>query len=213
MRFNGPFFVIGCAAATSSCLLFFFQGEIANVVRSSDICDAHAYSILQWVFPKVIFRCRLLSDPTLLGHSGLNIMIILDIWIALCCILSLIFSVWKLQSITENDLFDYLVILREGERKAYAKASARFRVRSSVYFLIKMQMRLHAFVFVFTLGLVFVFSPAVGDGTRLDFASLLASYGTGVLVHGIGSVIPAVCLFYSILSYRLLRAFSLGNIK
>ena len=213
MRFNKPFYVIGCAAASSSCLLFYFQDEITKLASSSDICNADVYNIVQWIFPKVIFRCSLLNDISLQDHPGIEIMIIIDIWVAFCCILSLIFSIYKLQSVTERDLFNYLVILREGERKGLARASARFRVHSSVYFLIKMQMNTHAFICLFTLGLVFVFSPAIGDGTRLDFVSLLYSYGTGVLAHGIGSVIPASCLFYSIFSYRLLRAFSQGNIR
>ena len=213
MRFNKPFYVIGCAAAISSYLLFYFQNKIIILVRSSDICDAHAYSIVQWIFPKIIFRRSLLNEINIQNYPNIHTMIILDIWVAFCCIFSLIYSISKLQSITERGLFDYIVTLREQERKDLSRASARFRIQSSMYFPIKMAMHGHAFVFICALGLVFVYSPAISDEGRLIFMSLLASHGTGALVYGIGSTIPAFCLFYSILSYRLLRAFSQGNIR
>lgn len=204
---------MACAAAISSWLLFHFHNDIIILAKSSDLCDPDDYRIVQWVFPKIIFHCNLLRDIDIQNYPSMNIMIILDIWIAFCCIISLIFSMWKLQSITKGDIFQYLAILREKERYEFSKASARFRVHSSIKFRIRTAVYTHIIMFILFLGLVFVYSPAVSDSVRLAPVSLLASYGTGALAHGIGSVIPSYCLFYSIFSFRLLRTFVQGNIR
>ncbi len=213
MRFNTPFYVIACVAAISSWLLFHFQSDIVTLVSSSDLCDSEYYHIVQWGFPKIIFRCNLLREVGIQNYPSMGIMIILDFWIAFCCILSLIFCILKLQSIDKEDLFQHLAILREKERSGLAKASARFRVHSSIRFRIRAEVYGHITVSILFLGFVFVYSPAINDTGRVAFISLLASYGTGVLAHGIGSVIPSYCLFSSILSFRLLRAFLQGDIK
>ena len=124
MRFNTPFYVIACVAAITSWLLFHFQSDIVTLVSSSDLCDSEYYHIVQWGFPKIIFRCNLLRDVDIQNYPSMNIMIILDIWIASCCIISLIFSMWKLQSIAKGDIFQYLAHI-EGKKKDmnYSKAS------------------------------------------------------------------------------------------
>ena len=152
MRFNRPFFVIGCAAAISSCLLFFFQDEIADIVRSSDICDAHIYDVAQWVFPKVIFRCRLLNDPTFVQvlsrpeHYDY-------LWPYLdalyCCIFSLFFSVMEIAIHNfEKDLFDYLSYIdgRFGERNRFGDAKllvcfTRFRPIGYCEYILQIKMQ------------------------------------------------------------------------
>ena len=213
MRFNTPFYVIACVAAITSWLLFHFQSDIVTLVSSSDLCDSEYYHIVQWGFPKIIFRCNLLRDVDIQNYPSMNIMIILDIWIASCCIISLIFSMWKLQSITKGDIFQYLAVLREKERYELSKASVRFRVHSSIIFRIRTAVYTHIIMLILFLGLVFVYSPAINDTGRVAPVSLLANYGTGALAHGIGSVVPSYCLFYSIFSFRLLRAFLQGNVK
>ena len=213
MRFNTPFYVIACAAAISSWLLFHFQNDITVLAESSDLCDSDDYRIVQWVFPKIIFRCNLLRDIGIQNYPSMSIMIILDIWIVFCCVVSLIFSILKLQSIKKADIFQYLQILREKERYELSRASAKFRVHAPIRFRIRTTVYGHIIMFILFVGLVFVYSPAISDTGRLAPISLLASYGTGALAHGIGSVIPSYCLFYSIFSFRLLRAVSQGNIR
>lgn len=191
-RFNSTFSIILFASVLSSFSLFHLQDFITTLISSSDVCDGLAFSILRFIIPKIIFRCDLFADIHFQHLPGRDIMVVLDLWIALCCITGLACCLFRLRSITDVDILDYWHQM---------KSSKRHLKVGELYW---------KGVLVVTVGFVFIFSPAVDEGGGFDFVVLLSDYGAGTAIQSLIATIPSFCVLCLGLSYRALRKFPNG---
>ena len=192
--------IVLCATLISSCLLFYFQNIVTRYVKSSDFCDAYVYNTLKWIIPKVIIRCNLLNEVGTRDYFGTDIMIVLDVWIAICCVASLIYFARTLivnpNIITRVDMLEYYAGLRRDKS----------RVKSAIYFF--------SGIAVFFMLFVFVYSPAISDeGGFEGLISLTSSHGIGVIIHAVIATSCSYSLLIAILASRTMRALSTGNIR
>ena len=173
---------------------------MTRYVKSSDFCDAYVYDTLKWIIPKVIFRCNLLNEIGTRDYFGTDIMIVLDVWIAICCAISLIYFTRTLivspNIITTADMLEYYAGLRRDKG----------RVKLAIYFF--------SGIVVFFILFVFVYSPAISDeGGFEGLISLTSSHGIGVLIHAVIAISCSYSLSIAILASKTMRALSTGSIR
>ena len=181
-------------------MLFYFQDIVTRYVKSSDFCNAYVYDILKWAIPKVIFRCKLLNDAEMRDYYGIDIMIVLDVWIAICCALSLIYIIRRLivnkGIITRNDMLEYY-ISRQGDGG---------RLIFAVYGCYGIVILLVLFIFIY--------SPGTDDGGGgFQIFTLTSSYGLGVALHASVAASCSYFLLMATLSLKTLRSLSSGDLR
>ena len=193
MRYDRIYNVILVVAAGSSYLLFYFENYITMFISSRGVCDSPVLGNLQWIIPKLIFRCDMLDDVNMQTFPKIGVMVVLDLWIIICCVLGFIYSIFRSQNITDDDLTDYWFLMKCGrQRLEYARSFYRC-------------------LFIFGVVFVFVYSPAIDDGSRFGFICLLSKYGLGALLHAVFAMTPSYSIFMTILSFRTLEKFSRGS--
>ena len=191
-RFNSTFSVILVTNMLSSFLLFHFQDSVTTLISSRDVCEGFAFSILQFIVPKIIFRCDLFADIHFQNLPGRDIMVVLDLWMVLCCVAGLIYCFLKLRVVTDVDILDYWNQMKSSKRRLKA---------GELYW---------KFALISTITFAFIFSPAVDEGGAFDFVVLLSNYGTGAIIQSLIVTIPSFCVLCLGLSYRALKKFPDG---
>ena len=177
MRYNTTHNIIATVAAISSYLLFYFQDTVTTLVSSQDICRSSITDISKWIIPKLIFRCNWINDIQLGSIPSVDIVIVLDIWIILCCILCFVYYLFKLRRIKEGDFLDYWYLMKQNRRRLN-RAILVWRV-----------------LLVLLFAFVFVYSPVIDDGAAFGFVSLLSKYGIGVVVQTLIATVPPQAMF------------------
>lgn len=95
------------AAILVSTLLFVSQDYISPIISSHDLCNSALFSgIINYLVPKIITHCDQMLKLNIQEHSGISAAILIDIWNALCCILLLIYTIYRLSKITKIDIKD-----------------------------------------------------------------------------------------------------------
>ena len=188
MRFTRQYNLISIAAAVSNYIIYNYQNSIPIIVHYRDLCETSTYNSVKWVFPKVIFRCKLIDNPHVQGIPGINILAMFDIWVALWCVGSFVYFMFMVGAITENDIHYH-----------WSKLGKKLEeIRDSIYF--------YCVVIVLGIGVIFIVSPVIESSGFDFFLSPLSSYGIGAIILGYLSISTSMSVFLLIFNFKAYRS-------
>ena len=110
-------------------LLYNFQDHITPLVESHDFCKNESIiDISTWIFPKLVSHCDAVTYYELRNHPSADIAILLDIYIALYCVCSLVFMLILLRNMTQQQWMDWQYYIHERVRNRKLAGLAMFFV-------------------------------------------------------------------------------------
>ena len=95
-----PFFLPASGAA-----IYTFQDYIISSLNSNFCEIGSILEILSWTFPKYFHHCVITSDINLQFFGGVNIVILLDIYILICWIVQIVLCFLAWVELTEEDFY------------------------------------------------------------------------------------------------------------
>lgn len=169
------------ASGAVSILIFFGWHEFALSSRIGNLCSGQYVDILFYIIPKIPIHCDAISQLPLHEQSTSYVAIAIDIWIAACNSMSLIYVISSLRFVKLEDIHAI----------ANTKGSKNRRLWIELFLIL---------IFLCaTLSIAFIWSPiAIKTGQNSIF-SLLSPYGIGAILQTIMCVSWGYFLFLSII--------------
>ncbi len=95
-----PFFLPASGAA-----IYIFQDYITSSINSNFCEIASILEILSWAFPKYFHHCMIALDINSQFFGGVNIVILLDVYILICWIVQIVLCFLAWVELTEEDFY------------------------------------------------------------------------------------------------------------